>query len=1434
MHWFRQIVMRALLSAVQGSRGQGCPFYRRLGFVLIASLFFCSSANAQEDPEKFEKQSGALRTALHFDPSLEAPLKNLAKLYTGADRAEELLSVYRTHTTQYPQDESARVVLIRLLREMRKPDARALITKARKEFPNSSLIAYLSFQELSDEKDPRALDALSGAITAEIKPGRKRLWIDQLVDLAVAEGRQDLASKHLTALAAAPGQSAEFLVALARKMQTAKFHELVLTTLDKARAINASPELKVDIELVAATAESAQGSFEDAGKRLDALLETVAADYWRRPEIVSRRVNLLSTDAARETMLKAARKRFEAEPQSEAVALDLGELLVACELRRDALGVYLKASKNLPNSERIERSALELFDRLNDLRGSREFLLERLEKNPDRLDLEYRYVKALYAAGEADKALARYEALLARLEVDSRLDQTLELARYLRRMGLPDSAIVLFKQVVEQEPDRLDVRRELAETYMAVGKRGASRKLFNAELADGAEIENFLDVVQFMIQQEILLEAKQAITKRLDGDGDNFELRLLLLGVQAKLGDQLAGESLLQSTRLLADTEARYRSWSEAATKFHEMFETLESFLDAEHGRLVGDAAEWTPQRIARFLTFCDIADRSEQRTRVVEVIRGQIQNVDTPAALRLELRRLLVRLLDRDPTALAELQENLETLERDDAGRSDEYRLLMGKSYMDAQRPDLAAPLLEGIDFEKVGDSRLLAGLHTSFLDRGEPRKALRVLERITVLEPTNRGNWQTWLTLLAALGEEAELRYAIRRLIVGIDRMPLSEGTYSLLRGHLTDSYWRTIAMKLSSGENERLGEIFSLLDAIERSGRLPAEQLWVIWTRAHILSQQGRTRALEEALAQLEQAAEGLKVDGEAGEDAKSKPEVMIYFPDGLAVSVDAALQILREPTTPTNAVPAVPSSGPLPDLRADWAFETDGQSPITQSLPMPNGDLVVFDRSGSLYRIAGKSGKLIWRTSSKQMEEVIPADVNTIPGGQTSSRSSSSRSRTVKGQTLPQCVADTDGNVILPFRGYLLCLSGEDGRPKWLGEMGGIAVAEHGITNPLTLFVDGDQVLAYNSVTAVAASFDRRSGKLDWEREILPRKGASRPANSGYTLTDFTAGASYSDGRMLVYGRHAAIIETSQGKTVWSFEAGDVRAFPIKLASPEDARNRGSLVPNPATWNTGRNSGPSNINYLGRSADSSVDSGFALRGGSLLAPATSWTTYVGSGQLGMGVLVGKRLMLFGKGLDVLSLDLPLAGMQRNFYSNVFVGTSGNKACFLSGSQLTILNLSRNTVVEVSLAGVVDATSAELQVSIAGTRVYASGGNGVRCLNIHSGGTIFESPWPQRVARMISSSGAQGEASKDSTSMSHYWQGRIASIQPGSRFQTLGTSYSSKASSPAMPACFPVTNTVADGRLFALVAPHQIVAISQQSNNESTNTDASQPKD
>ena len=331
-------------------------FWKRVLLVVLGCVAALGLAVGQDgadeeeklSAEKFEAQSVAYRTALYHDPSLESSLEKLVELYRKADRTAELVQVYRTHVTQFPQDAGSRVVLIRLLRALGDPDAAALTRKAVEDFPDHSLVAYLFYEDREREKDPAALEALSRAVELEKQPGRRQAWVDKLVTQAVAQDRRDLAERHLRELAESPGQTPELLVQTARRMHRARFHAMALQTLARAEAAGGDPEIGVEIQMAAAKSEAAMESFDAAGERLDALLKKVAPDYWRRSEIVSLRVNLLKTDASREAMLKAARDAFTANPRLESAVLDYAELLTASELRRDALKVLLESGERLP------------------------------------------------------------------------------------------------------------------------------------------------------------------------------------------------------------------------------------------------------------------------------------------------------------------------------------------------------------------------------------------------------------------------------------------------------------------------------------------------------------------------------------------------------------------------------------------------------------------------------------------------------------------------------------------------------------------------------------------------------------------------------------------------------------------------------------------------------------------------------------------------------------------------------------------------------------------------------------------------------------------------------------------------------------------------------------------------------------------------------
>ena len=105
------------------------------------------------------------REPLHYDASLEAPLKQLLELYRKGGRVEELLSLYRSHITQYDQDAGAYAVFIRLLMSLKKPEATQMVQAGVERFKANSLILYLRYKDLENQRDPRALDFFEDVLT---------------------------------------------------------------------------------------------------------------------------------------------------------------------------------------------------------------------------------------------------------------------------------------------------------------------------------------------------------------------------------------------------------------------------------------------------------------------------------------------------------------------------------------------------------------------------------------------------------------------------------------------------------------------------------------------------------------------------------------------------------------------------------------------------------------------------------------------------------------------------------------------------------------------------------------------------------------------------------------------------------------------------------------------------------------------------------------------------------------------------------------------------------------------------------------------------------------------------------------------------------------------------------------------------------------------
>ncbi|MHA3774365.1 outer membrane protein assembly factor BamB family protein [Verrucomicrobiota bacterium sgz303538] len=1334
--------------------------------LLVTGVCSAAIAVAQEkSSEDLEAKSLPLRTALYNDPSLNPPLDRLIQLYQEGGRGKELIGIYRQHVAQYPADTGALTILVRLLTATNDPEAGRVVRTAAERNPENAFLQFLLFEHLQKKGEPGALDALDRAITKEKQAARKRTWVEQLLPLAAAEGRPELSKRHLESLAE-NSRTPEEKLDIARKMIAQKLHEPALSVLTAATAMGPSAETGVDLELAASSAELGLGRNDAAATRLDRLLGRLAADYWRRPEILHRRIALIKTNSEREAMVAAARKRWKAAPGSDSAALELSQLLAAFEFRREGLDVLLDASRSIAASEKIEKAALELFDRLRDERGREIYLAERIRIAPDRQDLALARSRSLFLLGRRADALAAFDELAGKLDTPTRVTQTLELARFLRRSALHADAAELFQRAITLVPSRIEIRRELAETLLAIGQKDKAREVFAGASPDDTETENLLDVIQFFLTQGMLLEAEDALTKRVAREPQNFDLRLMQLNVAGRLADQRVGDQLISDTLTLADTGARYRRWLEAAVAYHELFETDAAFLTHEQERLQADAGGWSPENSERRLIFAEVAAGHGRKGEVTAMLQAALK-ANVPPELRIELRRRQLAILENDPVRTQDADAELKALLQEDPTRADEYRIRMAVLYAKNKRADQAATvlgngydreLLSAIDLQKVSDAALLNALDGVMREVGNnPKVQLELLERLTTLEPANRSAWEKWLLTLASGGDEDKLRTALQRLLAGIDRLPLSAETRTVLRDHLLASYWRSlnILMRENNDGEDRLSEALPLIESAARLAQTRSQWLWITWARAYVLNQLGRTAARDEAINELERIATQTPPESPVPEKTASESspkdnkatEGLIVFPDGLAIALDKARELLTASVDEGRA-PAPMSSGPRGELRASWAFDTDAHAPVAKVLPLDATRVLILDSAGRLYCVDATSGKLRWFRDGAKPARPQRDDNYGYSGGYAAAAT-------------PPVPVHSNGRLFVITAKGIECWSSDDGRLVWRAP--GVQQSGAPTTPYPSLFVRDDRLLVCDPLTSSVAALDINTGKLQWHREY-PNQGTTIP------LHTLNSGASFSQDRILLYGNRTLIVSAKDGDVQWSCEPKQVDEFPISLSEtqptitppPAPSFGRSWGYPSRRSFSSMSGSGTLALNYLSGTQIRQIWIPQPGQRITLANPSVAWSSGTNDGgQPRFATLHNKRLLLFGnQGVNSLRLDTPFSGANISV-SGTFLGMAGRYACVLSGNLLVSADVETGQVVRIPLSadGENNENSFwsnqapqgdEFQAAIDGSIIYVSGRRGIAAYQAKTGQRIFDQAWPKSIAPKEAGSTRDGSVS------------------------------------------------------------------------------------
>ncbi|MDF2374651.1 MAG: PQQ-binding-like beta-propeller repeat protein [Verrucomicrobiales bacterium] len=1277
-----------------------------LALALLVAPLLSREAAAQERTltvEQFEDASLQYRTALHYDPLLEAPLDGLIRLYREADRMDELVGLYRSHIEQYSDDAGAKSVLIQILNRDKREGAGELVTSAVTLHPQFPALQYLQFRFLEGKGDERALDSLSRAIDLETNVARRSQWLEELLQLSEGDEARKLAGTQLTKLLAIEGQSSANYLTLAKLMQRYLFWDLSLEAIKQASAGGLTPDGEIEASVMQATALLEIGRGGEAAAVLDQLLGKLAGDHWRRREILSMRLSVVATAPEREEIIAKFKKAHDEQPESETAALDYAEILIASEKQSEAIRIILNAATKLSSSRLIESRALELLLSGNDPRALEAFLEERLEVDPERADLRFQLVKVRYALGKDAGAEQDFKVVVAGLEPAELSDRILELQRYLRSIDRVEAAGVYLERYVRNYPDRLDVARELAEVFVSRENHEAVDPLIATLDVTSATSESVADLAGFLISEGFFASARSVLSKRIAAEPFNFELGLMLIEVYGELGDEDATLSFAPRMREIADSPERYARWLEATVTANTQLETLDRFFTNEQARFSFDSGEWPEDKVEKFVLLCEAGKLKLQVETIALAVRTQLESGTFDTALKTRLRKFLVGMLEVAPAASLEVETQLKALAEEDPANRPEYDLQRALLYHRTQRIDLSQSLLTTIAFSEIQSPKILQEAIEILVGYGYLRQAAEALAVVNKLLPEDVFSWERRLTLLASLNRESDFRAVVRQLRGEDAPVTLREDSLTMLDDHLQASFWRSVSRLIATGDPNRFEETLPLLASVDREDQSLTHAAWTEWTRSIVLRTLGREEEASEALNRLNGLLEEQKI-------------ALIEFPDGLTLDGSNASALVMQTRAESRPQPGFNATSLLTQSGLGWAFEVEPGARIEQFAR--SGDLIlVLDNRGTVYSLDQKSGKLLWRERLVQREQ----DAGRSRPGLFITRPDAPRNDSMEVKNVRPFLVGDDRFFILTGN-HLKAFSSLEGELIWSAQLKAGPPAEAPPSEgarPDTLMDMADgKLVVFRPDEGAVFSFDSESGKQLWESRVWKEQPEG-------LLTSLNAGLDVTADRVFAYGWQSVVLDVATGQPFWGFDRSFATTFPVTLRK-ERGENPGEEIP--------VESGTPTVNRLVDFTRSDLTSGFlsSLENErlSMVSPAVHWTRErLQEGTESYAVIADGFLWLMqDKALRRLSLRLPVASRHLPA-SGTFLGVVKNHAWFLDGQTLHHLDFNTERVSQINLSDL----GSSLRAVLSGNQLVVRGQVGAKVVNALTGSVIGTHAFP-----------------------------------------------------------------------------------------------------
>lgn len=1091
----------------------------------------CASAEPALPPD-FEKSSIALRTALHFDPAADSPLKKLAQLYVSAGKRAELLSLYAAHLSQYPKDENARVVLARLYIELNDDRSATFLGDSIAAHPQNALLAWTHHLFLAAKFDPRALDELDRAISIEKSDTRRAPWLADLLKLAAAQQREDLVVARFKSLLKEQTLTTGQRLRWARQCLTHSLPKAADELVTDADFTALQGDLSVEAVLVVAETNAANGRRAAAARRLDELLGKLAPDYWRRREALLLRLQFAGDAGERDRLIETARQRFAASPASEAEAVSLADLLAAAHRKDEAITVLKDSAAKLPEARLVESRLLDLFDSTNRDQDAIAFLAARVKAQPAREDLALQHARLLLSTGRTDDGTAALDGVLKNQQPGQRATVFVETARWLRARNLLAEAATVLEKLITAQPQRWDARKELGEIYAVLKRNNDLDALFAVEIADDVAPEVRMETVQFLIAQKQWPPARAALEPWLKTRPSDLEGRLLLAKICATTGDVARASALITEGRTMCDTDARYAAWLHSAFDLASDEERALAFVEEERARIWPAAGNaWDAPRLARLLALADVAANAKLDLETEKLVRTALAEDALKDEQRRELQLRLLDVIERQTGREKEIESQLIALTKTPAANTDDLKLRLALLYQNAERRDLAAATLEKTDISGCQDVKLLERAAAACtLETGSSAQMAEMLQRIVQLQPEEPSGWVQWTFALAAIGDEPALRLALRQMLSLSSKWKLNAETTELIRRHLAGSCWREAGRILCREPLDATAKQRALviLDEAERLELSRERKLWAAWARAR--ADASCAGDFSDAIAKLPSGTKWLP------------------FPDGLMLSATHAAGMLR--ADEDKAAPPPPATGSpiLAPFNLAWGYQAAPGTRIQRFAFTPDGSRVLIaDDLAHLAAIDRLSGKLCWTTAKMAAR---PAAAMFAPNV---------RAERV---LLPlEFVSDSD-RVFITSNGRLDCRGLTDGTLRWSREI-------DDATGQEMLATGGGLLLCWRPATATLDAFRPASGKLAWTRTLDDL--AKTPAGfATYTQGAIATGLSVEAGHVLVYASGTAILRLEDGAVLWQTSTEEAPPFPLDLRTADDEVTVAGPAPAIVAW------------------------------------------------------------------------------------------------------------------------------------------------------------------------------------------------------------------------------------------------------------------------